>query len=301
MRGARTAASMTAITEIARPKVNLTLKVSGRRPDGYHEIESLIAFGSGIGDVVRLVPGSQPSLLVSGPFAKAISGDNLISTALACLAEAEPQLVLGSVVLEKHLPVAAGIGGGSADAAAVLRAVRRANPALAEALDWSAIAASLGADVPVCLADTPAFVTGVGERVTSLPGLPCLPAVLVNPLATAPSNKTAEVFSQLAASPTQETRRGVQVPGPFRDAAALLDFMRVYGNDLMPEAAALAPEIEAVHAALATIVGCVYAGMSGAGPTCFGIFESDESATAATDAIRQAHARWWIVATELGG
>lgn len=292
---------MSAITEIARPKVNLTLKVSGRRPDGYHEIESLIAFGAGLGDVVRLVPGSKSSLLVSGPFAAAINGDNLISTALACLAEAEPQLVLGSVVLEKHLPAAAGIGGGSADAAAVLRAVRRANPALAEALDWHAIAASLGADVPVCLADTPAFVAGVGERITSLPGLPRLPAVLVNPLATAPADKTAKVFLQLAAPPAQEVRRGVQAPGPFRDAAALLEFMRERGNDLMPAAAALFPEIERVRAALVTADGCAYAGMSGAGPTCFGIFESVEAATAATDAMRQAHTRWWIVATELGG
>jgi len=295
------AASMTAITEIARPKVNLTLKVSGRRRDGYHEIKSLIAFGAGFGDVVRLVPGSQSSLLVSGPFAAAVSGDNLISTALGCLAEAEPQLVLGSIVLEKYLPVAAGIGGGSADAAAVLRAVRRANPALAEALDWHAIAASLGADVPVCLADTPAFVTGVGERITPLPGLPRLPAILVNPWAMAPVNKTAKVFSQLAAPPPQETRRGVQAPGPLRDAAALLEFMREHGNDLIPAAVALFPEIEPVRAALVTADGCVYAGMSGAGPTCFGIFESDEAAAAATDAMRQAHSRWWIAATELGG
>ena len=292
---------MSAITEIARPKVNLTLKVSGRHQNGYHEIESLIAFGADFGDVVRLVPGSKSSLLVSGPFAAAISGDNLVSTALACLAEAEPRLTLGSVVLEKHLPVAAGIGGGSADAAAVLRAVRHANPELADALDWHAIAASLGADVPVCLADTPAFVTGAGERITSLPGLPRLPAVLVNPLAPAPAKKTAKVFSQFAAPSAHETRRAAQAPGPFREVAALLDFMREHGNDLMPAAAALIPEIEPVRAALATADGCVYVGMSGAGPTCFGIFESGEAATAVTDAMRQAYPQWWIVATELGG
>ncbi|MGI9404689.1 MAG: 4-(cytidine 5'-diphospho)-2-C-methyl-D-erythritol kinase [Hyphomicrobium sp.] len=292
---------MSAITEIARPKVNLTLKVSGRRHDGYHEIESLIVFAAGLGDVVRLVPGAKTSLRASGPFAAAISGDNLIAAALACLAEAEPRIVLGSVVLEKHLPVAAGIGGGSADAAAVLRAVRRANPTFAEALDWHAVAASLGADVPVCLSDTSAFVTGMGERITMLPGLPRLPAVLVDPMAPAPADKTAQVFSRLAAPRALETRRPAQASGPFREAAALLDFVVQHGNDLMSAAVAVVPEIEAVRAALTAMDACAYAGLSGAGPTCFGIFESEAAAAAATDALRQVRPQWWIVQTELGG
>lgn len=292
---------MSVITETARPKVNLTLTVPGRRWDGYHEIESLIAFATGLGDVVRLVPGSKTSLRVSGPFAAAISGDNLITTALARLVEAEPRIELGSVVLEKHLPVAAGIGGGSADAAAVLRAVRGINPALAKTLDWHAIAASLGADVPVCLADTPAFVAGMGERIRTLHGLPRLPAVLVNPLVPVPADKTAQVFSRLAASPAPEMRHAVQAPGPFRDAAALLDFMREHGNDLMSAAVEVVPEIETVRATLAAADGCAYAGLSGAGPTCFGIFESGAAVAAAVDALKAAHPQWWIVGTELGG
>jgi 4-diphosphocytidyl-2-C-methyl-D-erythritol kinase len=112
---------MSGITEVARPKVNLTLKVSGRRQDGYHEIESLIVFAAGLGDVVRLVPGNRTSLLTSGPFASAISGENLITTALARLGEVAPGITLGSVVLEKHLPVAGGIGGGSDPACGLSR------------------------------------------------------------------------------------------------------------------------------------------------------------------------------------
>ena len=292
---------MSAITEIARPKVNLTLKVSGRRQDGYHEIESLIVFAARLGDVIRFVPDKKTSVRISGPFAAAISGDNIIATALALLAEAEPRIVLGSVVLEKHLPVAAGIGGGSADAAAVLRAIRRANPAVAEALDWQAIAASLGADVPVCLGGTSAFVTGVGESITALPEMPRLPAVLASPLARAPADKTAQVFSRFDAPQVRETRVAPKAPQPFRDTAALVNFVRDHGNDLMPAAVAVVPEIKTVRVALAATLGCAYAGLSGAGPTCFGLFETDEAAASAADVLRQAHPQWWIVATELGG
>lgn len=292
---------MSVITETARPKVNLTLTVPARRQDGYHEIESLIVFATGLGDVVRLMPGNKTSLLVSGPFAATISGDNLITAALARLVDAEPRIELGSFELEKHLPVAAGLGGGSADAAAVLRAVRGINPAHAEALNWHAIAASLGADVPVCLADTPAFVTGMGESISTLHGLPRFPAVLVNPLVPVPADKTAQVFSRLAAPPVRETRYPTQAPGPFRDAATLLGFMREHGNDLMSAAVAVVPEIETVHTTLAAANGCAYAGLSGAGPTCFGIFESGAVAAVAVDALKAAHPQWWIVGTELGG
>ena len=128
---------MPAITEIARAKVNLTLKVRGRRPDGYHELESLVVFATDLGDVVRFIPGEEIGCSVRGPFAAAIEGDNLIDRALARLAEQAPQLKLGEVTLEKTLPVAAGIGGGSADAAALLRAVRFANGSLSAGVDWA--------------------------------------------------------------------------------------------------------------------------------------------------------------------
>ena len=143
---------------------------------------------------------------VTGPFGAAITGENLVATALARLAKAEPGLVLGAVTLDKRLPVAAGIGGGSADAAALLRAVARANPARADSVDWGGIAASLGADVPVCLASAPALVWGVGDKMTMLPGLPSLAAVLANPLVPLPPDKTKRVFARLSAPPAPPVR-----------------------------------------------------------------------------------------------
>jgi 4-diphosphocytidyl-2-C-methyl-D-erythritol kinase len=137
-------------TEGASAKINLTLEVRGRRKDGYHEIESLVAFAD-IGDSVILDTSGKTGVKMSGPFAQHIAGENLADVALQRLAAAEPRLALGTVMLEKRLPVASGIGGGSADAAAVLRAVRRANPGFETAVDWQGIALTLGADVPVCL------------------------------------------------------------------------------------------------------------------------------------------------------
>lgn len=292
---------MPAITEFAPAKVNLTLKVRGSRPDGLHQIESLIAFATGVGDEVRLEPGERTALRVCGQFAAAIGGRNLLETALARLAEAEPRLVLGSVVLEKRLPVAAGIGGGSADAGALLRAVRRANPELAAGIDWAAIAASLGADVPVCLESRPAFVWGVGEKVALIPGIPRLEAVLVNPLAGVHPDKTARVFARLKAPPAGASQEPPQFPVRFADAAALIAFMRRQGNDLMAAASELEPEIGDVRAALAAATGCRLAGLSGAGPTCFAVFETAEEAAAAAGALCAAHPRWWGAATALGG
>ena len=187
------------ITEVARAKVNLTLEVIGRRPDGYHELASLVAFAD-IGDKLTLDINRASDISISGPFAPTIAGENLIAVTLRRLLEAEPRLVLGHVHLDKQLPVAAGIGGGSADAAAVIRAVRRANPDLAASIDWTRIGAGLGADVPVCLESKTAWMTGVGEIVTPMRGWPALQAVLVNPMVPAPVDKTAQVFRRFGAA-----------------------------------------------------------------------------------------------------
>jgi len=289
---------MLSITEEALPKINLTLKVRGRRGDGYHDIESLIAFAANAGDVVRFTPGERALLSVSGPFAAAIAGDNLIDAVLTRLAGVEPRLLLGSIDLEKRLPVAAGIGGGSADAAAVLRAVRRANPELAGAVDWTAIAASLGADVPVCLGCTAAFVSGVGERVHPVSGLPPLAAVLANPLAAVPSDKTARVFERLDARPAP-------APAPlapamrFANADALIAYMAGEGNDLLAAATAIVPEIAGVRAALADLLGCRFVGLSGAGPTSYAIFSTAEEAAAAERSLQRSRPGWWVAAAEL--
>lgn len=292
---------MPAITEIARAKVNLTLKVRGRRPDGYHELESLVVFATDLGDVVRFIPGEEIGCSVRGPFAAAIEGGNLIDRALARLAEQAPQLKLGEVTLEKTLPVAAGIGGGSADAAALLRAVRFANGSLSAGVDWAAIAASLGADVPVCFLNRPAFVTGVGERVAPVHDLPRLNAVLVNPLTQVPLGKTRRVFGRLSAPAVAATSEPAQPPGPFPHAPALVAYMAAQGNDLMPAAIEIEPAIGTVHAALAAVPSCKFAGLSGAGPTCYGIFATPEEASAARETLRAANPRWWIAATTLGG
>ncbi len=291
---------MSAITEEAPPKVNLTLKVRGRRADGYHHIESLIAFAAGIGDVVRLEPSEKVCVDVSGPFGAAITGQNLLARALARLAAAEPRLRLGSVALEKHLPVAAGVGGGSADAGALLRAVRRANPSLEQAVDWLGIAASLGADVPVCFGSEPTLVWGVGESLIPVPELPRLPAVLLNPLAPVPADKTARVFGRLGAPPAAGAALP-PVPLPrFANAAALIAYMRAEGNDLLMAAKATVPAIADVEAALAATPGCLYFGLSGAGPTSFGVFASAQAATAAAVTLRRQRPGWWAAAAILG-
>ena len=147
------------IVECARAKINLTLSVVGRRSDGYHELRSLVVFAD-IGDTVTLTLGAPPEVSVTGPFSADIAGRNLVAETLTRLAQAEPRFELGAVTIEKNLPVAAGLGGGSADAAAALRAIRRANPAISDTFDWIGFAAGLGSDVPVCLVNQPSLMWG---------------------------------------------------------------------------------------------------------------------------------------------
>ncbi len=307
---------MPVYTEIARAKVNLTLEVRGRRPDGYHELASLVAFAD-IGDVVTVdTDAAEAAVNVSGPFAQSLVGENLIAATLRRLAETHPALKLGAVHLEKRLPVAAGIGGGSADAAAVLRAVRRANDApggAAADVPWERIAASLGADVPVCLANTTAWMTGIGDRLQPVVGLPSLSAVLVNALGPVPSDKTARVFRALAAGPVMAGGGSGTVPAGLAVSAAagpdartaLVTFMRERGNSLQPATLQVVPEITGVLAELRGIgAGLMQAplsaAMSGAGPTCFALFASDNAATAAAEHIRRRQPTWWVAATRIG-
>jgi 4-diphosphocytidyl-2-C-methyl-D-erythritol kinase len=282
--------------EPARAKINLTLVVRGRRADGYHELESLVTF-AGIHDLVALEPGFADGVAVTGPFARYIGGENLLVRALALLRRADARLRLGPVRLEKNLPVAAGLGGGSADAAALLRAVRRANPHLAADFPWLDIAVRLGADVPVCLGDRPALVSGVGHDVVAVPSLPPLHAVLVNPGVPLP---TAGVFAALEAGPAPPAGAPPAPPRPSR-REELLDYMRARGNDLERAAMGLLPAIREVKAALEGLPGCLLAAMSGSGPTCFGIFGERESARRAADAIAAGQPGWWVSSTMLAG
>ena len=286
---------MQSIRELAPAKINLTLSVRGRRPDGYHELESLVTFAD-VHDVVELQAASTSHVSVSGPFASRIAGENLLDQGLTLLREAEPRLTLGLVRLEKHLPVAAGLGGGSADAAALLRAVRRANPALADTVRWRDIAARLGADVPVCLEQRPAVMWGIGEKTLPVRHLPPLHAVLANPGVPL---STADVFKALLARPVFETPQP-SVPD-LADLGDAVQYMRAHGNDLELPATALVPIIAEVKAALAAEPGCRIAAMTDSGPTCFGIFVARADAERAADALARAHSQWWVRSACLDG
>jgi len=284
------------VHETARAKVNLTLRVLGRRPDGYHDIESLVTFAE-VADRVTLHPGAEIGVTVGGPFARDIEGANLLERALGLLREVDGELTLGVVALEKNLPVAAGLGGGSADAAALLRAVRRANTERATRVPWYDIACRLGADVPVCLAGVPAMMRGIGDHVAPLAGMPGgapLPAVLANPRRPL---QTARVFGALASQRVPDAAKVSLPDRAFGDRPSLLAHVRATGNDLEAPAVALLPVIAEVKAALAGQPGCLAAAMSGSGPTCFGLFEDGASATRAAAALASRQPGWWVAAT----
>lgn len=271
--------------EFAPAKINLSLHVTGRRADGYHLLDSLVIFAD-IGDRVHLAPAPALLLSVTGPRAAGVPGDarNLVWKA-AALMGAEARGV--AITLEKHLPAAAGIGGGSSDAAATLRGLARlwgvALPPAAEVL-------ALGADVPVCLAPGPLRMRGIGAEVTPAPALPKLGLVLVNPGVEVP---TAAVFAALA------RRDGPPMPEAlpnWPDAPALAAWLASQRNDLEPPARALAPEIGATLAALAQTPGCLLARMSGSGATCFGLYASRAAAERAARALSQVQPGWWVAA-----
>jgi 4-diphosphocytidyl-2-C-methyl-D-erythritol kinase len=284
------------LRETARAKINLTLEVHGRQLNGYHALTSLVTFAER-GDTVVFEPGAPEQVTVSGPFAPEIVGENLLAKTLAVLRAAAPMLRLGAVHLEKHLPVAAGIGGGSADAGALLRAVRGANKDQAQAVDWHAVAARLGADVPVCFANAPAMMGGKGDQLVPVARLPSVAAVLVNPRRPL---ETAKVFAglaarALAAAPAQE------LPPDMADLDSLCAYMRARRNTLEGPAIRLLPAIGDIKAALDAQPGCRIAAMSGSGPTCLGLFSSATAADQAARAISASQAGWWVVATRLAG
>lgn len=262
--------------ETAPAKLNLTLHVTGRRADGYHLLDSLVVFLE-VGDVVTITPGPL-ALTLGGPFGAALSDDpNNLCLRAARLAGAEV-----AIALEKNLPVASGIGGGSADAAAVLRALDCRPPHPEQ----------LGADVPVCLAGRSSRMQGLGEIVTPLPALPALHLVLVNPLRAL---STPAVFGALAC---RENPPMPEILPEFTDAEGLTGFLRTCRNDLEAPAISLMPEIADCIAALDG-AGARLARMSGSGATCFGIFADADAARAARARIAAAHPGWWVVASGL--
>ncbi|MFO1141356.1 MAG: 4-(cytidine 5'-diphospho)-2-C-methyl-D-erythritol kinase [Amaricoccus sp.] len=276
------------LTEFAPAKVNLALHVTGRRADGLHRLDGLVAF-AGVGDELAAEEGSALTLAIDGPFAAALGAgpDNLVLRAATLI---RPSGRGATLRLTKGLPPASGIGGGSADAAATLRLLARLwDVPLPEA----AAAFGLGADVPVCLAGRACRMTGAGEGIEPL-DLPPFWLTLANPGIPV---ATGAVFAALA----RRDNPPMPEPAAFRDAEALLAFLAAQRNDLEAPAVGLAPAISAALAALRAQPGCRLARMSGSGATCFGLFLSEASARAAAAAIRHAEPGWWVKASAVKG
>ena len=284
-----------AFTEVAPAKVNLYLHVTGRRADGYHLLDSLVVF-AGAGDVLHYQPGPEPlHLRVTGRFgrvldAAATGADNLVlraAHALRGLCGAQAHVQGGTLVLEKKLPVASGIGGGSADAAAALRLLDRAWNVQASSSALLKLAETLGADVPVCLLSQTTRMEGIGEDLSPAPHLPECGMVLVN---CGQAVSTPEVFRR---------REGdflprAAMPQTWGDMAEVVAFLGRQGNSLEEPACAVCPPVAHVLADIGGQEGCLLARMSGSGATCFGLFATAVAARQAADRLEDAHSAWWV-------
>ena len=288
---------MPALIENARAKVNLTLRVVGRRVDGYHELESVVAFAD-CADRLGLTPGSELNLEITGPLAQFCgeNADNLVFKAARLLGERVPDLRLGHFTLDKVLPVAAGIGGGSADAAAALRLLAQANAFSLDDARLIEVARSTGADVPVCLASRACVMTGVGESLQPL-SLPKMPCVMVNPRVPVP---TREVFDALGLRHGELLVGASDVFGATawpEEGSSIEDWVEVLAassNDLEAPALRIQPVIGEVLAALSSSNGAWLARMSGSGATCFAIYENTAEARRAAEKISNDHPDWWV-------
>ena len=288
---------MTALRDTGCAKLNLTLDVLGRRADGFHELRSLVAFAS-LGDEVEFDPPGPLGLTVEGRFAEALGGDNLIIKAALLASNKVPGLKLGRFRLVKMLPVASGLGGGSADAAAALRLVARANGGALHDATLAELAPQLGSDVSVCLRSRPALISGRGEMVEPVAGFPSCGVLLANP---GRPLATEAVYAALRAEPLAPSPRPRSERLDFHDDfEALLAYVTPRGNDLERPAAQLVPEIRDVLAALLALDGVLLARLSGSGPTCFALFASESDDTHAGARLVAEFPKWWIAASALG-
>jgi 4-diphosphocytidyl-2-C-methyl-D-erythritol kinase len=271
--------------EPARAKVNLFLHVVGKRDDGYHLLDSLAVFPN-IGDVVSAAPSDTLELRLTGRFGVALVAepDNLVLRAARALQQLAGVREGATLVLEKNLPVASGIGGGSADAAATLRALCRLWRITPERAALHAIAISLGADVPICLDQRAARMQGVGEILSPAPHMPEAGMVLINP---GMSVATPAVFHARSGG----FRPDAVLPSAWHDTAAMVAWLGAAHNDLEQPAIGLCPTIGAVLNALRDTKGCLLARMSGSGATCFGLFANPSATSAA--AVSLARPGWW--------
>ncbi len=279
----------------APAKLNLYLHVTGIRKDGYHLLDCFVAF-AGLHDELTFRPDDTLSLVLRGPFATALGevelDDNLVLRAARHLARLHHVKAGAAITLTKNLPVAGGIGGGSADAAATFLGLTRLWDLGIEAEALQGLGFELGADVPVCIEGRPAFVTGVGETLMPAQGLPEAGLVLVNPGAALSTASVFEAHGETVSKPAASEA----LPG---DAAGLARYLKARRNDLTEAAVSLAPEIADVLAAIADTPQCLLSRMSGSGTTCFGLYGDRPAAEAAAKALLSRYPNWWIAATEL--
>jgi 4-diphosphocytidyl-2-C-methyl-D-erythritol kinase len=277
----------------APAKLNLYLHVLGRRADGYHLLDSLIAF-AGVHDTILAAKADALTLAAEGPFAAALSAeaDNLVLRAARALADIAGVRPWAALTLVKRLPVASGIGGGSADAAATLLAASDLWRITHKPGALAKLALTLGADVPVCLAGKAAQMSGIGEQIDPAPALPRAPLVLVNPLVPLPTPAVFKARSGTFSKPAT-------LEAAPRDARDLAEALKARRNDLADAAEGLVPEIKTILGALEAQPGCLLARMSGSGATCFALFGRAQEAQAAAAALRAAKPGWWIEASEL--
>ena len=285
-------------TARARAKINLTLHILGRRADGYHDLESLVGFAA-FGDDLKLTEHPSLSLTITGPNADSLgpSSDNHILIATRALKERKPALKLGAFHLTKRIPIAAGLGGGSADAAAALRLLARLNGLKLTDPDLRAAALTTGADVTVCLDSQARMMRGIGEDLGEPLSLPRLFAVLVNPGVPV---ETKSVFARIGLAPGESLGGGAHpTVGDGASLHQLLPLLRKSRNEMEDAASVLAPVIGSVIAVLSAARGCRLARMSGSGATCFALFETRHAAAKAANVIRRDHPAWWVAATVL--
>jgi 4-diphosphocytidyl-2-C-methyl-D-erythritol kinase len=283
------------ISEFAPAKLNLYLHVVAKRDDGFHDLDSLVVF-AGVGDRVTVKEGDGLSLALAGPMARNLQNepDNLVLRAARLLAETFGVPAHAAITLEKVLPIASGIGGGSADAAATLKALVRLWHLKPGESQLAGLGLKLGADVPVCLKGKAVFMQGVGDRLIQAPILPEAWLVLVNPAIP------------LATPPVFKARSGpFSAPTPFdappSDLRDLVRLLRDRRNDLAPPAISLVPAIADVKKALEAEKGCLLARMSGSGATCFGIFAGEEEARNAARSLAANQPGWWVAPAPLIG
>jgi 4-diphosphocytidyl-2-C-methyl-D-erythritol kinase len=286
------------LTTRARAKVNLDLLVLGRRADGYHELDSVVAF-AGIGDELSLDPEGPLGLTISGPRRAGLhaDADNLVLRAAGAFLAACPGSRAGAFHLVKRLPVASGIGGGSADAAAALRLLARLNDVSPVAPTLGEIAAGIGADVPVCLESRARVMSGVGEGLGPVLRPPPLPALLVNPGVPV---ETVAVFKALGLSLGERHGPGREADAaPPRTQPEWLRTLSASRNDLEPPALRVAPIVAQVLGRLRGLPGCHLARMSGSGATCFALFDTWASAREAARGLTREQPDWWVRSTVL--